>query len=59
MSTLLSFVVLASLANGSAVETAKVIHGPKTEPVFQTVPKPPAIMTRCPRHAAASVVAAP
>ncbi len=45
MSTLLSFVVLASLANGSAVETAKAIHPPKAEPVFQAVPKPPEGLT--------------
>ena len=41
MSTLLAYVVLASLANGSAAQTARTINPPKTDPVFQTVPKPP------------------
>ena len=45
MSTLLAFVVFASLTNGSAVETAKAVNLPKTEPVFQAVPKPPEGLT--------------
>ena len=45
MSTLLAFVVLASLTNGSAVQTAKVVDRPKTEPVFLAVPKPPEGLT--------------
>jgi hypothetical protein len=45
MSTLLAYVVLASLANGSAVQTAKAINPPKGEPDFLAVPKPPEGLT--------------
>lgn len=45
MSTLLSFVVLASLANGTAAETAKAVNTPKADPVFLAVPKPPEGLT--------------
>lgn len=45
MSTLLSVVVLASLANGSAVQTAKAVNPPQAEPVFLAVPKPPEGLT--------------
>lgn len=45
MSTLLAFVVLASVANGSAVQTAKAVNPPKAEPVFLAVPKPPEGLT--------------
>ncbi len=45
MSTLLAFVVLASLTNGSAIQTERVVNPPKTEPAFLTVPKPPEGLT--------------
>lgn len=45
MSTLLSVVVLASLTNGSAVQTAKAVNPPRAEPVFLAVPKPPEGLT--------------
>ena len=45
MSTLLAYVVLASLANGSAIQTAKAINPSKSEPVFLAVPKPPEGLT--------------
>jgi hypothetical protein len=45
MSTLLAFVVFASLTNGSAVQTAEVVNPPKTQPVFKAVPKPPEGLT--------------
>jgi hypothetical protein len=45
MSTLLTLVVLASLTNGSAVQTAKAINPPKSEPAFLAVPKPPEGLT--------------
>jgi len=41
MSTLLTIIVLASLTNGSAVQTAKAVNSPKTEPALRAVPKPP------------------
>jgi len=40
MSTLLAFVVFASLSNGSAIQNAKAVNPPKTDPVFVEVPKP-------------------
>jgi hypothetical protein len=45
MSTLLACVVLASLASGSAVQTAKNINPPQADPVFREVPKPPEGLT--------------
>lgn len=45
MSTLLSFVVLASITHGSAIETAQAVNPPKAEPVFLKVPKPPEGLT--------------
>lgn len=45
MSSLLSFVFLASLANGSAVDIAKSVNPPKSDPVFLAVPKPPEGLT--------------
>ena len=45
MSTLLAFVVLASLTNGSPIQTAQAVNPPKTDPVFQSVPKPPEGLT--------------
>lgn len=45
MSTLLAYVVLASLANGSAVQTAKAVNGPRADPAFLAVPKPPEGLT--------------
>jgi hypothetical protein len=45
MSTLLAFVVLASVTNGSAVQTAKAVNLPKADPVFLAVPKPPEGLT--------------
>lgn len=41
MSTLLAFVVFASLSKGSTVQTAKVVNPPKADPAFLAVPKPP------------------
>jgi hypothetical protein len=45
MSTLLAFVVLASVTNGSAVQTAKAINPTRAEPAFKSVPKPPEGLT--------------
>jgi hypothetical protein len=45
MSTLLSVVVLASLANGSAVQTANAVNSPQAKPAFLAVPKPPEGLT--------------
>jgi hypothetical protein len=45
MSTLLALVVFASLANGSAVETARAVNPPNADPVFLAVPKPPEGLT--------------
>jgi len=45
MSTLLAFVVFASLSNGSAFQTAKAVNPPKADPVFLAVPKPPEGLT--------------
>jgi hypothetical protein len=45
MSTLLAFVVFASLTNGSAVQTANAVNPPKADPVFLAVPKPPEGLT--------------
>ena len=45
MSTLLAFIVVASLTNGSVVDTAKAINPPKADPVFLSVPKPPEGLT--------------
>jgi len=45
MSTLLAFVVFASLTNESAVQTAQAVNPPKGDPVFLAVPKPPEGLT--------------
>ena len=45
MSTLLAFVVFASLTNESALQTAQAVNPPKTDPVFLAVPKPPEGLT--------------
>ena len=45
MSALLAYIVFASLANGSAAQTAKAVNPPKSEPVFLAVPKPPEGLT--------------
>lgn len=45
MSSLLAFVVLASVTNGSAAQTAKAVNPPKRDPVFLAVPKPPEGLT--------------
>ena len=45
MSSLLTLVVLASLTNESAVQTAKSVTAPRHEPAFQQVPKPPEGLT--------------
>jgi hypothetical protein len=45
MSTLLACLVFASLANGSAIQTAKAVNPPKARPVFLAVPKPPQGLT--------------
>ncbi len=45
MSSLLAFVIFASLTNGSAVDTAKAVNPPKADPVFLAVPKPPEGLT--------------
>lgn len=45
MSTLLAFVVFASLTNASSIETANVVNSPKADPVFLAVPKPPEGLT--------------
>jgi hypothetical protein len=45
MSTLLAFVVMASLVHGTAAETAKAVNPPKGDPTFLSVPKPPEGLT--------------
>ena len=45
MTTLFAVLVLASVTNVSAVPTAKAFHPTSTEPVFQSVPKPPEGLT--------------
>ena len=45
MSSLLAFAILASLTNGTAVDTAKAVNQPKHPPVFVEVPKPPEGLT--------------
>jgi hypothetical protein len=45
MSTLFAFVVLASLTNGTAADTASAVNSPKSDPVFLAVPKPPEGLT--------------
>lgn len=45
MSSLFAYIVLASLANGSAIQTAKSVNPPKANPVFREVPKPPEGLT--------------
>jgi hypothetical protein len=45
MSTLLAFVVFASLTNGSAVQAATTVNPPQADPVFLAVPKPPEGLT--------------
>ena len=45
MSTFFAFVVLASLANGNASQTAKAVNPPKGDPVLLAVPKPPEGLT--------------
>jgi len=44
MSSLLAFVVLASVTNGSAAQTAKAVNQP-SGPIFLSVPKPPEGLT--------------
>ena len=45
MSTLFAFLVLASIHNGSVVQTAKSVNPPVNQPVFLSVPKPPEGLT--------------
>ena len=45
MSSLLAFVVLASLNSGSAAQTAQAVNPPKGDPAFLAVPKPPEGLT--------------
>ena len=45
MSTLFAYVVLASLANGSAADTARAVNPHQENPVFLAVPKPPEGLT--------------
>jgi hypothetical protein len=45
MSTLLAFVVLASVTNGSAVQAARAVNPPQADPTFLSVPKPPEGLT--------------
>lgn len=45
MTSLFAFVVLASLTNGTAANTAKAVNPPKGDPVFLAVPKPPEGLT--------------
>lgn len=40
MHTLFAFIVLASINNASVVQTVKAAN-PSSQPVFQSVPKPP------------------
>lgn len=41
MNTLFAFILLSSTVNGSAVQTAKAVATPVTQPVFLDVPKGP------------------
>lgn len=45
MSSLLAFVVVASLTHGTAAKTAQAVNPPQHDPVFQAVPKPPEGLT--------------
>jgi hypothetical protein len=45
MSTVLAFVVFASITSGSPVQTATDVNPPKADPVFLAVPKPPEGLT--------------